>query len=229
MRAVLQIGCIALLSACAGPLSTLEPRGPASHSIATLWWVMLAGAAVLFALVMILFLLVIRRPGWGSRLSPARWIALGGLVLPAIVLLPLLAYALVAGERLLPLPGTAPTRIEAEGRQWSWTFRYPDNGGVITNDVLYLPAGQPVDMAVTSADVIHAFWIPQLAGKIDALPGRINRLRIQADQPGRLDGLCNEFCGYGHAGMRFSVVVTRPEDFAAALAQAVAADGTGKP
>ena len=189
---------------------------------------MLAGAAVLFALVMVLFALVITRPGWGSSVPPGRWIVLGGLVLPAIVLVPLVAYALFAGERLLPLTGKATPRIEAESRQWAWTFRYPDNGGVETKGVLHLPAGVPVDILVSSLDVIHAFWIPRLAGKIDAIPGHVNRLRVQADQPGRYEGICNEFCGLGHAGMRFVVIVHRPEDFSAALAQAAASSEARK-
>ena len=217
-----------LLSGCGGPLSTLDPSGPAAASIATLWWVMLAGAAALFAFVMVIFAMVYRRPGWGSGVSPARWIVLGGLVLPAFVLVPLVAYALIAGERLLPLPGSAPPRIEAEGRQWFWTFRYPDHGGVETRNVMLLPAGVPVDIVVTSRDVIHAFWIPRLAGKIDAIPGHPNVLRIKADAPGRFDALCNEFCGFGHAGMRFTVIVYRPEDFSAAFAQAVAQPETKK-
>ena len=217
-----------MLCGCAGPLSTLDPRGPASDSIATLWWVMLAGAAVLFALVLGIFALVIRRPGWGSSVSPGRWIVFGGLVLPAVVLLPLIAYALVAGERLLPLPGRAPPRIEAEGQQWAWTFRYPDHGGVMTKNVLHLPAGTPVDIVVTSKDVVHAFWVPRLAGKIDAIPGRTNKLRLQADKPGQFDALCNEFCGLGHAGMRFTVIVHRPEDFSAALAKAAASQEAEK-
>jgi cytochrome c oxidase subunit 2 len=181
---------------------------------------MLAGSAALFALIMALFVLVIRRPGWGSGVSPMRWIVLGGLVLPAAVLPPLVAYALVAGERLLPLPGNASPRIEAEGRQWVWTFRYPDYGGVETRNVLHLPAGIPVDIVITSLDVIHAFWVPRLAGKIDAVPGHVNRLRIRADQPGRYEGLCNQFCGLGHPGMRFVVIAHRAEDFASALAKA---------
>ena len=142
------------------------------------------------------------------------------IVLPAAVLPPLVAYALVAGDRLLPLPGSATPRIEAEGRQWVWTFRYPDYGGVETRNVLHLPAGIPVDIVVTSRDVIHAFWVPRLAGKIDAVPGHANHLRLRADEPGRYDGRCSEFCGLGHTGMRFSVVVHRAEDFAAAVAQA---------
>ncbi|MBU8975868.1 MULTISPECIES: cytochrome c oxidase subunit II [unclassified Lysobacter] len=212
------------LSGCDRPLSTLDPAGPAADSIATLWWVMLAGGAVLFLLVMALWVLVIKRPGWGSSLSPTRWIVLGGLALPAVVLLPLLAYALIAGERLLPLPGRSPLQVEAVARQWNWTFRYPDNGGMATNGVLHLPADTPVDINVTSDDVIHAFWVPRLAGKIDALPGHVNRLRIRAPVPGRYEGLCNEFCGLGHANMRFTVIVHPRQDYAAALAQA----GTGQ-
>jgi cytochrome c oxidase subunit 2 len=183
---------------------------------------MLAGSAVLFALVMTLFLLAIRRPGWGASVSPGRWLVLGGLVLPAIILLPLIAQALVTGERLLPLPGRAPLRIEAIGQQWTWTFRYPDHGGVESKNVLHIPAGTPIDILVSSQDVIHAFWIPRLAGKIDAVPGHVNRLRIQADHSGSYAGQCNEFCGLGHAGMRFDVIVHRPAEFSAALARAAA-------
>jgi cytochrome c oxidase subunit 2 len=151
LAVAVQPGLAAALAGCSGPASTLDPAGPAAGSIATLWWVMLAGAAVLFALVMVLFGLVIRRPGWGSGVSPVRWIVLGGLVLPAVILPPLVAYALIAGERLLlPLRGNAPPRIEAEGRQWVWTFRYPDQGGVVTRNTLHLPAGVAVDIAVTT-------------------------------------------------------------------------------
>ncbi len=215
---MVRAGAALALSGCDQPLSTLDPAGPAASSIATLWWVMLAVAAVLFALVMVLWVLVIKRPGWGSNVSPTRWIALGGLALPAIVLLPLIAYALIAGERLLPLSGRTPMQIDAVARQWSWSFRYPDHDGLVTN-VLHLPAGTPVDINVTSDDVIHAFWVPRLAGKIDALPGHVNRLRIRADTPGRYEGLCNEFCGLGHAKMRFTVIVHAPQDYATALTQ----------
>jgi cytochrome c oxidase subunit 2 len=216
------LAALTLLTGCAGPLSTLAPSGPSAASIAGLWWVMLAGSAILFALVLLLFLMAYRRPGWGSRVSPARWIVLGGLVLPAIVLIPLICYALYAGEQLLPLPAHAPQRIEAIAKQWNWTFRYPDQGGVETHSVLHVPAGAPVDIVVTSEDVVHAFWIPRFAGKIDAIPGHATHLRIEADRPGAYEGQCNQFCGLGHAGMHFTVIVDRPEDFAAAVRQAAA-------
>jgi len=181
---------------------------------------MLAGAVILFGLVLGIFALVILRPGWGSHVPPRRWIALGGLGLPAIVLPPLVAYGLIAGERLVPAAGSALPRIEAEARQWSWTFRYPEHGGTEIEGVLHLPAGMPVEMVVTSLDVIHSFWVPRLGGKIDAVPGHANLLRIQADAPGTYEGLCAEFCGTDHAGMRFEVIVHPAAEFDAALAAA---------
>ena len=87
------------------------------------------------------------------------------------------------------------------------------------------PRAFQIDVVVTSRDVIHAFWIPRLAGKIDAVPGHANVLRIQADVPGRYQGLCNEFCGNGHSGMRFDVIVHPAAEFSTAIARP---DATGK-
>lgn len=223
LRATVYLATAAGLTGCTGPLSTLDPAGPAAASIATLWWVMLVGAAVLLALVVGIFALVLLRPGWGSSVSPQRWILLGGLGLPAIVLPPLVAYGLIAGERLLPLPGSTPPRIEVHAERWRWTARYPDHGGMATEGVLHLPAGTPVDIVVTSRDVIHSFWIPRLGGKIDVVPGRVNVLRVQADAPGHYQGQCAEFCGHGHSGMRFDVVVHPAVDFSAQIAKPDAA------
>lgn len=187
---------------------------------------MLAGATLIFLLVMALFALVMLRRDIAVKVSPARWLVLGGLVLPAVALIPLVVYALVAGERLLPIGATEPMRIEAEAQQWKWTFRYPGAGAgaAETVGVLRLPAGVPVDMVVTSLDVIHAFWIPRLAGKIDAVPGHTNILRIQANEPGLYQGQCNEFCGTGHTGMRFDVIVQPAAEFATSLATPDAAE-----
>ena len=217
------VAAAAALSGCTGPLSTLDPSGPAAASIARLWWVMLAGSIVLFALVMGLFALAWLRPGLGASVSPQRWVLLGGLVLPAVVLIPLVAYGLMAGERLLPLPVVKPPRIEVQAERWRWTFRYPDHGGVTTEGVLHLPAGTPVDIVVSSRDVIHSLWIPRLAGKIDVIPGH-QTLRMQADAPGRYQGVCAEFCGQDHTRMRFDVVVHAAGDYDAALAAGAAGE-----
>jgi len=205
-----------LMSACDGPLSTLQPEGPVARSLAQLGWWMIGGSTVLLALIMGLLALVVWRPGWGARVSPRGWIIWGGLVLPALVLPPLVVVSLIAGERLMP--NDPVPRIEAEASQWQWTFRYPDHGGAETVDILHLPSGQPVDIVITSRDVIHSFWVPRLAGKMDAVPGRVNMLRLIAGAPGPLEGQCAEFCGLDHTQMRFDVQVHDPQELDAALA-----------
>jgi cytochrome c oxidase subunit II len=208
----------AAASMLAGPLSALDPAGPAARSVATLFWVMTFGSMVLFGLVIALFAMVYLRPDWGRGLSPYRWIVAGGLVLPGLVLPPLTVYSLFVGEQTWPTPARDTLRIEAVAQQFFWTFRYPDHGGAETVDVLHLPAGEPVEIELTSRDVIHSFWVPRLAGKRDTVPGHVNLLRLQADRPGSMEGVCAEFCGLGHANMRFLVRVHPPEAFAAALA-----------
>jgi len=204
-----------LVAGCGGPLSSLQPAGPVAGSIATLTWVMTLGSLVLTAFMVALFLWVVWRPRAAARLSARGWVIWGGLVLPGLVLPPLVVASVVVGERILPQEEVP--RIEAHARQWYWTFRYPDHGGGATRDVLHLPAGQAVDIHITAHDVIHSFWVPRLAGKLDAVPGHVNVLRLQADAPGVLEGQCAEFCGLAHARMRFEVRVHLPADFAAAL------------
>ncbi len=187
---------------------------------------MLAGAIVLFGLVMVLFLMTMLRPGFGRSVAPGRWIVLGGLILPIPVLLPLLAYAFAQGERLLLIGGatTAPLRIEARARMWQWEFIYHDRQGArSTIDTLHIPAGVPIEIIATSDDVIHSFWVPRLAGKVDAIPGHAARLRLLADAPGTYRGACAEFCGTGHTSMYFTVRAHAPDDYARAIDEAAIA------
>jgi len=179
---------------------------------------MLGGAAAIFAGVLGLVALAFLRPGLGRDIAPRFWLVWGGLALPAVVLSALLVFALLTGERLLPRPGSGAYVVEAVPRQWHWTFRYP--GGLRTDDVLHLPAGRPVDVRVVGTDVIHSFWVPRLGGKIDAIPGHVNIIRLQADQPGRYGGVCAEFCGTGHTTMAFAVQAHDAAAFGPALAAA---------
>ena len=193
----------ALLAGCSGPLSTLQPGGPVAGHIALLWWVMLLGAAGLTLMVVMLVALGFR----GPREVQARvWTHGLGIWFSLVVLSGTLAVGLWVGERILPRDDGAVV-VEAHAVQWSWHFTHEDAAGnrVGSVDVLHIPAGVPVDVLITSEDVIHSFWVPQLAGKMDAIPGRTNRARIIADAPGRYAGLCAEFCGLHHAGMRFDV------------------------
>jgi cytochrome c oxidase subunit II len=205
------------LAGCAGPLSTLSPAGPAARDIAGLWWAMLGGAALLTGLVVVLLALAFGPP---RPTNPRRWTHGLGLGLSALVLVPLLAAGLWVGERILP-QGDGAMQIRVHAAQWHWDFTHDGpQGPVRTRDRLILPAGQPVDLLITSDDVIHSLWLPQLGGKLDAIPGRTTRLRLQADAPGLVQGQCAEFCGLGHGAMRFEALVVAPRDFDAALRRA---------
>ncbi|MFZ2996708.1 cytochrome c oxidase subunit II [Sphingobium sp.] len=199
---------VLIVGACAGPLSTLDTAGPASHDVATLWWVMLAGAAMLTLLVLALLLLAFLPRSRPAKSGTRLWVGWLGVAMPGAVLTALLGYALMLGEGSIAHPVPGPVVVEATGHQWYWTFRQPgSNGAIATRGVLHIPAGRPVDVRVGSADVIHSFWVPRLGGKMDAIPGQINILRIKADKPGMFEGQCAEFCGLNHAANRFRVIV----------------------
>lgn len=183
---------------------------------------MLAGGTVIFLAVFAMLALAIARPGALRAFGAGRMLLWGGLVVPGVILAALVTAALALGERLLATPRPdmphtdMPLRIEAVARQWAWEFRYPE--GEVAFDRLHVPAGRDVDFAVVSVDVIHSFWIPRLGGKIDAIPGHENVVRLRADRPGVYGGVCAEYCGTGHAGMTFTVEAHGEADFQAALA-----------
>lgn len=174
------------------------------------------GSIVLFALVMVLFALAYLRRDWLAKVTPGQWIIGGGLVMPIPILVLLTGTALVLGEQLLPR-GETQYRVAAEGRQWYWTFSYPDAPEVAPSTTLRLPVGVPIDIAVTSQDVIHSFWVPRLGGKMDAIPGRTNVIRLQVDAPGTYWGRNAEYNGIGHDTMTFRVEALELDAFAALM------------
>lgn len=177
---------------------------------------MLWGSLVLFVLIVALLALSFLRPSFVAGIKPTHWIIAGGLIMPIPILLGLLLSALLLGENLLPnQDGAEVIRIEARASQWQWRFSYPDRYELGESNVLHLPAGQPVDIVVTADDVIHSFWIPRLGGKIDAIPGRLNTIRLEAEKPGIYRGICAEYCGSGHETMGFVAEAHAPEAFAA--------------
>jgi cytochrome c oxidase subunit 2 len=211
-----------LLGGCVGIQSTLDPRGPAAETIADIHWIMFWGAVAIQVLVMVLALYaVFRAPAKRRPVSVNVMIAAGGVALPLVTLSALLVYAVVSMGKLRAEPDDASMmRIEVVGNQWWWDVRYlgPDGTTVArTANEIHIPAEVPVKFLVRSNDVIHSFWVPNLAGKIDLMPGRTHHIVLQASQPGLFRGQCAEFCGAQHARMAFHVIAEPADKFASWL------------
>jgi cytochrome c oxidase subunit II len=214
------------VAGCGGPFpqSTLAPRSNLGAEVDTLftsifWW-----AVVVFAIVEGLLLFVIiryrARPGAGppSRLHGHTALEIGWTLAPALILV---FIAVPTMRTIFATAARAPAgalRVEVIGHQWWWEYRYPDLG-IVTANEMHLPLGRPVELEMTSADVIHSFWAPGLGGKRDLTAGRITRIAFTADSLGEVAGQCAEFCGASHANMRLRVFVESDSAFAAWVAR----------
>lgn len=207
--------------------SALDPHGPAAREVATLWWVMLAIAAVVFVLVLVLLLLPLLRgrhapiaDGNSLRDAPlvseTRWVVLGGAVMPALVLLGVFIATLGVMRSVRAPDRARALQIEVIGHRWWWEVRYPGRA-VVTADEIHLPVGVPALVRLQSNDVIHSLWVPQLNGKTDLVPGQTNTMWLQADSVGLYYGKCAEYCGLQHAHMALMVVAESQGEFDAWL------------
>jgi len=215
------LACIALGS-CSGPQSALDPAGEEAQQVATLFWVMTIGGLLIWALMVLLSVYASRwKRGLVTEAGAGRLIVWGGVVFPVTVLAALLSYALWLMPSLRPFAGgeQAGLRVEVVGHQFWWRVVYhrPDGSAVVSANEVRLPVGQRVEFELTSADMIHSFWIPALGGKMDLIPGRTNRLSLLPTKAGTYRGQCAEFCGTSHARMAFPAVVMEPADFDAWL------------
>jgi len=201
------IGSIAgFLGACSGVQSALDPGGHEAREVASLFWVMLAGAGVVWTTVLGLAVYATRiRPEPHREATGRRLILWGGVAFPTVVLAGLLVYGLSLMPKLRE-PGEG-LRIDVSGEQFWWrvTYRPKDGEPLASANEIAIPVGERVEFALTSPDVIHSFWIPSLGGKVDMIPGRENRLVLKAEKPGVYRGACTEFCGASHALMAFDV------------------------
>ncbi len=210
-----------LLSGCEKnrPLqSVLHPGGGDALVISDIAWLLFGGGTVIFAGVMVLLAFSLRD---GRRsVRPATWLIGAGVIFPVTVLSALLIYSVVRSQQLLTPMSQDALVVSVTGKMWWWEVRYrdPASGRDITlANEIRVPAGRPVYLALTSDDVLHSFWVPALAGKVDMLPGRMTRLRIKTDRPGVFRGQCAEYCGEQHARMALHVVVEEPQTFDAWL------------
>ncbi|WP_424136629.1 cytochrome c oxidase subunit II [Roseomonas chloroacetimidivorans] len=209
------------LAGCSGVQTPLDPWGVQAERIAVLSQVLFWGGGAVFAITMAFLALALFAPARLRQAMGSRRFAIaGGIVFPVTVLTALLAYSLGVSRALLQPMSEAPLRIEIIGRQYWWEVRYPDLGeGAVTANALHLPRGREVELHLTSADVIHSVWVPNLHGKLDMIPGRVNRQRLRADRTGELRGQCTEFCGIQHTRMAFDVLVQEPAEFEAWIAR----------
>jgi cytochrome c oxidase subunit 2 len=200
--------------------SVLSPAAIDAASIAQIGWVLFAAGTLIFVLVMALLWRALRQPARPVR--AALWVIGGGLVFPVVVLSALLGWSTLRSATFAQAtPGDALV-VSVTGRMWWWEISYRDpatGAQIVTANELHLPVGRTVHLGLTTADVIHSFWVPQLGGKVDMMPGRVNRLLVTATEPGIYRGQCAEYCGEQHARMALHVVVQSPEDFAAWLAR----------
>ena len=198
--------------------SALSPASDQAQAIAEMSWVMFAGAGVVFLIVMAVLSAAVIGPGTLRRLLGGRRIILvGGVVFPVVVLSALLIWGFLIAGGLRSEAATPEIAVDISGEQWWWRVTYRDAGGTImfaTANEIHLAAGSEAALTLTSPDVIHSFWVPNLAGKIDMIPGRTNRLRITPQRPGVYRGQCAEFCGGSHALMALVAVVHDRESYA---------------
>ena len=183
------------------------------------------GAAVFVVFAVVLAVGLFRpRPGDAPEAGPqpARrfgpWMVGGGVALPLVVITVVFGATVRAMQTVPTATPSGALVIDVVGYQWWWEVRYPEEG-ITTANEMHIPVGRPVALRLTSADVIHSFWVPALGGKLDLLPDRTNMLVLEADEPGAHLNRCAEFCGLQHTLMGMDVVAEPPEAFAAWVAR----------
>lgn len=193
--------------------TALAAAGPLAEHMNRLGWQMTWLGVGVFALVLVLGVIGLfrRSSGDGDR-AVRRWIVGGGVILSSILVVAVFLLTLSAMRATSLAPTADGITVDVTGHQWWWQMEYPGEG-VVTANELHLPVDVPVQLRLTSADVIHSFWVPEIGGKIDLLPDGVNTYVIQADEPGTYQGVCAEFCGLQHARMRFVAVAMPPDQF----------------
>src|SRR6476661_3625992 len=218
-----------VLAACNGTSSYMDATGTAGRSEATLGWWLTAAASAVVLIVCVAILLGISRhredAGRGADEGVMRrnevksglnWIYVG-VALTVVVLAISFGGTMVTLNAASRPPITPSLTMDVTGHQWWWEVTYSQAGnpelGFTTANEIHLPVGVPVRVRLHSADVIHSFWLPQIAGKMDVIPGQVNETWVQAERAGRSHGMCGEYCGLQHAVMAIDVTAESPAAF----------------
>ena len=222
------LGSVLWFSSCGGIHNALNPSGPQAENLSRLWWLFFIVCSVVFVIVMIAMFMSL-----GNRTSepPAppvvepppeqerkrRNVTVTAISLTVIILFVFLVASFSAGRLMTAeLAHKNGLTVEITGHQWWWEVRYNDvdaSNIFTTANEIHIPVGVPVTFSLKGGDVIHSFWVPNLSGKKDLIPGKINTMWLEADKPGVYRGQCAEYCGLQHARMALWVVADPPEQF----------------
>lgn len=222
-----------MTAALISSITSFAPQAPETRAIVGLWGISLVVFTLIFCVVVGIIVYSLMRFRWregepdpeqiaGNKTVERLW-----TVIPVLIVVAL--FALTVRTMGLSDPPAAPEPdLIMVGHQWWWEARYPKSGVITANEV-HIPVGQPISVRLEATDVLHEFWVPELARKMTTVPGHPNHIWIQADKAGTYLGVCSEFCGTQHAWMRFTVVAEDPAQYAdwekAQLAPAVAPTG----
>ncbi len=226
-RVVLPI-FVLLFGGCSGVQDATNPMSPQAQMLANLWWAMCIVATLILLAVMVALLTGVWRPRGRrgeaplNRRQSRNLVLAGGVILPAIVLPIVLISSVSIHRELSAEPPENALTVEVIGRRWWWEIRYldeQDRAVAVTANEIHIPVGRPVKFLLKSRDVIHSFWVPNLSGKMDLIPGQTNTAWLTADRAGEFRGQCAEFCGIQHANMAFWVVAEPSEVFSNWLAR----------
>ena len=245
--AALLISLLILLVGCATdtPQNTFAPGGDVAAKQRDIFYLALWPAIAILVIVegLLIYALIRfrQKPGQGlpKQVHGNTRLEIAWTIAPALLLLGLAVPMTILIVDLAREPSADALQVRVIGHQWIWEFQYPEYTDAEGNPLtmfteLHIPAGREIAVTLRSADVIHSFWIPRLAGKLDAVPGRENRFFFNANEPGTFSGQCAEFCGLGHADMRLVVIAQSEEEFQAWVKeqlgeQEAARSGSGEP
>lgn len=217
------LGAVVLALAGCQHQSALAPAGEDAARVALLIWILFAGAAAIFLIVVLALGIAIAGPERARRLLRAEGsIRFWGIAFPTVTLVALLGYGLWLMRETIASPSPAEVRVEVTGEQFWWRVAYdgPAGARIAEANEIRVPVGVEVEFVLRSADVIHSFWVPSVGGKLDMIPGRTNRLRLKAERPGIYRGQCAEYCGTAHAQMSLDIIALPRAEFDAWLAAA---------
>ena len=220
--AVLFAGC----SAFGGDQNTFNPEGDvAKKQLEVFYWALWPAVVILILVTgaLIYTLVRFRRKSEDDPLPKQVHgnfrLEIAWTIAPTIVLLALAVPMIAAIIDLGGDPDADALHVNVTAQRFSWLFEYPslvDAGGTSLRaavDELYIPVDREIVVHLESVDVNHSFWVPKLAGKLDAIPGRTNDLKFNATSPGTFSGQCAEFCGIGHANMKFTIIALEEPEF----------------